>query len=275
MIPARSVVENEVSRLISFGLKSATLKIMSTVRALLLSALFGLCCCAQAPDDNIASLAGQFFVLPKVGNEAKVHVRKDQIGRIKGSCDIAVQVSSIDLTGGVAHVQLENIGIPMIPSQPYLNKCPSGAKPNINLEISGFTQSDSGPSVLASIGEVLLTSERYLSYRGVVYSFDTGGVTSDEPSSTEKPDAKPIPLLTLTANNTELAHAQRHSGAILISVIVGKDGRAHSPKVIRPLGLGLDENVLRVLPLWRFQPAQKGGKPVPCRATLETNFRQF
>lgn len=251
------------------------LSIMSTIGASLLSAIFGLCCWAQAPDQNITSLAGQLFVFPRVGNQAKVHVRKDQIAHIKGSCDIAVQVSSIDLTGGVAHLQLENIGIPMIPSRPYLNKCPSGAKPTINLEISGFRPNDSAPSVLASIGGVLLTPERYLSYRGVVYSFDTSGATSDEPSSTEKPDVNPIPLLTVNADNTELARGKRYSGAVLISVIVGKDGRAHSPKVIRPLGLGLDENVLRVLPLWRFQPAQKEGKPVPCRATVETNFRSL
>ncbi len=248
---------------------------MSTIRAALLSAILSLCCSAQAPDQNITSLTGQLFVFPKVGNQAKVHVRRDQIGRIKGSCDIAVQVSSINLRGGVAHLQLENMGIPMIPSQPYLNACPSGAKSNINLEISGFTPSDSAPSVLRSIGEILLTSERYLSYRGVVYSLETSVPTVDEPSSTEKPDARPIALLTVTANNTELARAQRRSGAVLISVIVGQDGRAHSPKVIRPLGLGLDENVLRLLPLWRFQPAQKDGKPVPFRATVETTFRQL
>ncbi len=248
---------------------------MSTIRASLLAVIFGLCCWAQAPDQDLTSLVGQQFLFPKIGNEAKVHIRKDQIGRIKGSCDIAVQVSSINLTDGIAHLRLDNIGIPMIPSQPYLNKCPSGAKRNINLEISGFGPNDSGPSVLASIGEVLLTSERYLSYRRLVYSFDSRGATSGEPSSTEKPDVPPIALLTINADNTELARAQRHSGAVLISVIVGKDGRAHSPKITRPLGLGLDENVLRVLPLWRFQPAQKDGKPVAFRVTVETSFRQF
>ena len=248
---------------------------MSTIRVWLLSAIFGFCCSAQAPDPDMRSLVSQVFVFPKAGDEAKVHVRKDRIGDIKGDCDIAVQVSSIDLTGGVAHVQLENIGTPMIPSQPSPNRCPSGAKPKINLEISGFTQNDSGSSVLASIGEVLLTSERYLSYRRVVYTFDTSGLISDVPPSTEKPDAKPIALLTINANNTERARAERHSGAVLISVIVGKDGRAYSPKILQPLGSGLDENVLRVLPLWRFQPAQKDGKPVPARATVESRFRQF
>jgi len=43
--------------------------------------------------------------------------------------------------------------------------------------------------------------------------------------------------------------------------------------VVRGLGLGLDEEALKAISQWKFQPAAKDGQPVAVQATIEVNFR--
>jgi outer membrane biosynthesis protein TonB len=44
-------------------------------------------------------------------------------------------------------------------------------------------------------------------------------------------------------------------------------------KVIRSLGMGLDEKAIESLNRWKFKPGQKDGQPVTVQATIEVNFR--
>lgn len=62
-------------------------------------------------------------------------------------------------------------------------------------------------------------------------------------------------------------------GAVVVSLVVGKDGQPGDQRVIRSLGLGLDENAVACVSRWRFAPGTKDGQPVAVRATVEVNFR--
>jgi periplasmic protein TonB len=44
-------------------------------------------------------------------------------------------------------------------------------------------------------------------------------------------------------------------------------------KVVRALGLGLDEKAIEAVQKWRFKPGVKDGRPVAVAATVEVNFR--
>ena len=57
----------------------------------------------------------------------------------------------------------------------------------------------------------------------------------------------------------------------MIQIVVGSDGRVHSPSVVKSLGFGLDEAALRVLPLWRFDPGQVSS-PAAMTVTTEMSF---
>ena len=46
-----------------------------------------------------------------------------------------------------------------------------------------------------------------------------------------------------------------------------------NPRVVRALGLGLDEKAIEAVMKWRFQPGLKDGKPVTVAAQVEVNFR--
>jgi TonB family protein len=72
---------------------------------------------------------------------------------------------------------------------------------------------------------------------------------------------------------TEEARAAKYQGTAVIYVEVGTDGFAHNITIARGLGFGLDENAVKAISMWKFQPATKDGAPVIVKANIEVNFR--
>jgi protein TonB len=54
---------------------------------------------------------------------------------------------------------------------------------------------------------------------------------------------------------------------------VDANGHPTHIRVIRNLGLGLDEMAIETVEKWVFRPGEKDGAPVPVQATIEMNFR--
>jgi TonB family protein len=72
---------------------------------------------------------------------------------------------------------------------------------------------------------------------------------------------------------TDQARAAKYQGTVLLSTVIGLDGRATNFKVIKSLGMGLDENAIQAVQQWRFRPGMKAGLPVKVQAQIEVNFR--
>jgi TonB family protein len=72
---------------------------------------------------------------------------------------------------------------------------------------------------------------------------------------------------------TEEARASHYQGTVVLSVKVEPDGVAHNIKVIRSIGLGLDEKAIEAVSQWKFKPGTKDGVPVTVAAQIEVNFR--
>lgn len=83
----------------------------------------------------------------------------------------------------------------------------------------------------------------------------------------------PAVLQKMDPEYTGEARAAQLSGTVVLSVEVGPDGLAHNSRVIRGLGLGLEESAIDAISQWRFRPAVKDGQPVNVAATIEVNFR--
>ena len=71
------------------------------------------------------------------------------------------------------------------------------------------------------------------------------------------------------------ARKNKYQGTVLLKVIIGVDGKTHDIKVLRALGMGLDEKAVEAARLWRFEPGQKDGKAVPVEVNMEVNFRLY
>ncbi len=61
-------------------------------------------------------------------------------------------------------------------------------------------------------------------------------------------------------------------GAVVLEVVVRRDGTAASPRLVKRLGFGLDEKALEEIVHWRFLPALREGRPVESRVTIKVTF---
>jgi TonB family protein len=77
------------------------------------------------------------------------------------------------------------------------------------------------------------------------------------------------------AEYSEEARRAKICGTVLLNLVVEPDGTPNNVNVERALGYGLDENALRAVRTWRFQPGMKDGQPVAVSAHVEVNYRMI
>jgi TonB family protein len=86
----------------------------------------------------------------------------------------------------------------------------------------------------------------------------------------------PVPLNSVEAEFSDEARRAKYQGVCLISLIVDAQGNPQNPRVVRALGMGLDEKAIEAVKKYKFKPAMKDGHtPVPVMITVEVNFRLY
>jgi protein TonB len=85
--------------------------------------------------------------------------------------------------------------------------------------------------------------------------------------------AAPILISKTEPEYSEEARKAKYSGSVLLTIIVDQNGLPRDIRVVRPLGLGLDEKAIEAVRNWRFRPGTKGGRPVAVQAQVEVTFR--
>jgi TonB family protein len=83
----------------------------------------------------------------------------------------------------------------------------------------------------------------------------------------------PVPLYKVEPEYSEEARKAKFQGTVILSIIIDEAGLPRNFRVVRPLGLGLDEKAIEAVQKWRFRPGYKDGKPVAVMANVEVNFR--
>ncbi|HTS25732.1 MAG TPA: energy transducer TonB [Bryobacteraceae bacterium] len=83
----------------------------------------------------------------------------------------------------------------------------------------------------------------------------------------------PIVLSKKDPEYSEEARKAKYQGTVLLAIEVSPNGLATNIRVVRSLGLGLDEKAIDAVKQWKFKPGYKDGKPVTVAATIEVNFR--
>ena len=72
-----------------------------------------------------------------------------------------------------------------------------------------------------------------------------------------------------------VARALRVTGEVIIDLHVEADGMPSHIEIVRPVGLGLDEQAARAVSTYRFAPATREGQPVPVMLRVAVNFQIF
>ncbi len=100
-------------------------------------------------------------------------------------------------------------------------------------------------------------------YSGVPVRKIGGGVT--EPELIHKTD----PEFSAEAKKAKF------NGIVLVNFIVDAKGKPQNVRVLRGVGMGLDEEAIKAVKQYKFKPAMEDGKPVPVGLNVEINFQMF
>ncbi len=83
----------------------------------------------------------------------------------------------------------------------------------------------------------------------------------------------PVPVYRAEAQYSPEALKAKWQGSVTLSLVVDENGKTQNIHVIRPLGLGLDEQAIDAVSRWTFKPGLKNGVAVPVQAQIEVTFR--
>jgi protein TonB len=84
----------------------------------------------------------------------------------------------------------------------------------------------------------------------------------------------PACLYCPNAQFSDAAVKAKYQGVVLVAALITPDGRATNVRIVKGLGLGLDENAVAAVRTWRFRPATgPDGKPAAVLQTIEVEFR--
>lgn len=72
---------------------------------------------------------------------------------------------------------------------------------------------------------------------------------------------------------TGAAKVLRYSGKVTVYFWVLPDGTTSHLNIVKPAGLGLDEQALYAVSKYKFKPATKDGKPVMVDLYVDVNFQ--
>jgi len=87
--------------------------------------------------------------------------------------------------------------------------------------------------------------------------------------------AAPRPIVTPDPAYTDQARQAKYQGVCVLGLILDAEGRLRDIRVVRGLGMGLDEKAVEAIRQWRFQPATRDGQPVAVLISVEVSFRLY
>jgi TonB family protein len=74
---------------------------------------------------------------------------------------------------------------------------------------------------------------------------------------------------------SEQARSAKYQGFAVLSIFVDKTGETRELRIVRPLGMGLDQKAVEAVAKWRFKPATKDGDPIDMNIAVEVDFHLY
>jgi TonB family protein len=85
----------------------------------------------------------------------------------------------------------------------------------------------------------------------------------------------PRPVYSPDPDYSEPARASKFQGVSILAAVILPTGKVGEISIVRPVGLGLDENAVEAIKTWRFQPAMRGNEPVAVAVNIEVQFNLY
>lgn len=87
--------------------------------------------------------------------------------------------------------------------------------------------------------------------------------------------SNPVLVRSVEAEFSEEARRAKYQGAVTVSFIIDAQGNVHNPRVVRALGMGLDEQAIKAIMQYKFKPAIKNGKAVSVYFSVAIDFHIY
>ena len=100
-----------------------------------------------------------------------------------------------------------------------------------------------------------------------------GGGTGGGPYRPGSGVDPPRLLKEVRADYTDEARRANLSGEVVLEIVVRRDGTVGDIKVLRRLGLGLEQRAIDAVRQWRFAPARLKGTPVDVVVEVGVDFK--
>ena len=173
-------------------------------------------------------------------------------------------------------IDIQNLD-PKLPIEPTILAPPDTPMPVVNVERWGdptgiFGTRSGGPGTNGGIGTGTGGGDGPGRGPGAGQGND-GGVGGPGIETARGVFTAPVLLVKTEPAYSEEARKGKVQGTVVLIVEIDTNGRARDIRVRRPLGFGLEERAVEAVGRWRFRPAYRNGKPVPCSAEVEVNFR--
>ncbi len=84
---------------------------------------------------------------------------------------------------------------------------------------------------------------------------------------------KPKPLHTPQPEYSKAARKKKLSGVVQVYLVIETDGTPSHITILKPLGMGLDDQAALCVSQYRFKPATKDGKPVRADIWIDLSFQ--
>lgn len=85
----------------------------------------------------------------------------------------------------------------------------------------------------------------------------------------------PVAIYAPEPEFSDEARRAKYQGVVDLQIVVTKQGLPADIKVVRHLGMGLDEKAIEAVKKYRFKPARYHGHPVAVRMIVEVDFHLF
>lgn len=129
-------------------------------------------------------------------------------------------------------------------------------------------------------------SDEFYSIPGVLFiPRQNTDPAQQEPDQTQSPSrtvyrvgsgvAPPKPLNHPAAEFSNEARRAKYSGTVTLGFVVDRTGQVRDIKILKPIGMGLDQKAVETAMKYRFDPATKDGQSVAVTIALEVDFHLY
>ena len=85
----------------------------------------------------------------------------------------------------------------------------------------------------------------------------------------------PHPIYQPDPDYDEKARKKKLQGTVTLYVIVTKEGRTADIKVVKTLTPGLDQQAIKAVSRWRFEPVTQDGQVCPMHINVQVQFKLY